>query len=750
MTGKMGVLYPVLCKPVVPGDTFRIESACAFNFMPMPYPTQTRMRFILHFFYVRNKNLWSNWENWLQGLPDNDTGEEIVPPYIDQPVEFYKTGSLADFLGIPTTVKQTRPVTPVSSASMGLSEVGTSGGNMLIGMSLASMTKEDAGVVNYETLNRNEEFPRMSSYQFSMLYTARIAGCGTSLTPLYADGANGWTVPSPYASGSALTRFIELPKNAKNWRFNDDGSLSFKINNPLLFNSGGRQYFEIGIWIDPSGRNPKESYLMMKTRSTQGYSSGQFVTEFNIPAGQASLLYEEYLKSENAGASFFVSVTGYYGAAVIQWTGCNVGSTFGEWPVDLRHATDIDEVEGANPYYSSDNIEDTVKISALPFRAYESIYNAFYRNTHGVQPFVIDGRVQYNRYNTTLAGGADTTGYRLFQRNWELDAYTSCLPSPQQGNAPLVGISSLGRLTVVDPDTGDTSTAQLTESGDGIKVTDVNLAQEAHSKYIMRLVNSGISISDFRQVNALQRFLETNIRKGFRYVDFIEGHFGHRIKDAIMDMPEFIGGFSENVNVSMISNTTSQTDADDNQLLGSYGGQAAAFGGSNHSITHFCDDYGFIVGIMCLVPDPTYSQILPKHFFNMSPFDYYFPEFAQIGMQPITYQEVCPVQSHMQHRTDENIRITDVFGYQRPNHDLVWFPDTLHGEFRKSFSDFIINRVYAERPQLGDEFLRIKPEETNSIFNYMAPDGDVFVGQIAFDIKGKRPVPRVVIPGLGR
>ena len=64
MSGKMGLLYPVYCKPVVPGDSFRIDSGCAFNFMPMPYPTQTRMRFIMHFFYVRNKNLLHTWDRF--------------------------------------------------------------------------------------------------------------------------------------------------------------------------------------------------------------------------------------------------------------------------------------------------------------------------------------------------------------------------------------------------------------------------------------------------------------------------------------------------------------------------------------------------------------------------------------------------------------------------------------------------------------------------------------------------------------
>lgn len=98
LTIKPGMITPILCKPVVPGDSFRIKTSIGLKFMPMPFPVQSHMRAVIHYFYCRNKNLWKNWQNFIQGL------EEHTHPYIDQPNEYFKTSTLADYLGVPTTV----------------------------------------------------------------------------------------------------------------------------------------------------------------------------------------------------------------------------------------------------------------------------------------------------------------------------------------------------------------------------------------------------------------------------------------------------------------------------------------------------------------------------------------------------------------------------------------------------------------------------------------------------------------------
>ena len=104
-------------------------------------------------------------------------------------------------------------------------------------------------------------------------------------------------------------------------------------------------------------------------------------------------------------------------------------------------------VKGNCPFYTDDWTHlPTVPLSALPFRAYEAYYNAFGRDIRN-NPFIVNGKPEYNRYVPSVDGAGDTYPYRLHYANWEPDAYTTALQSPQAGVAPLVGITSLGGLS---------------------------------------------------------------------------------------------------------------------------------------------------------------------------------------------------------------------------------------------------------------------------------------------------------------
>ena len=109
LTMQIGGLYPVFCKEVIPGDSFSIKPVFGLRFMPMTFPIQTRMRANLHFFYVRNRNLWQDWQDFIGMNPtspdENATMQRYVSPYsTNLAITRPQTGSLADYLGVPTTM----------------------------------------------------------------------------------------------------------------------------------------------------------------------------------------------------------------------------------------------------------------------------------------------------------------------------------------------------------------------------------------------------------------------------------------------------------------------------------------------------------------------------------------------------------------------------------------------------------------------------------------------------------------------
>ena len=185
------------------------------------------------------------------------------------------------------------------------------------------------------------------------------------------------------------------------------------------------------------------------------------------------------------------------------------------------------------------------------------------------------------------------------------------------------------------------------------------------ARTLFDLVTSGISITDLRNVNAYQKFLELNMRKGYSYKEIIEGRFDVKVRYADLLLPEFFGGFSRDINMNAITQTVDKDDAGSGSYkdaLGSQAGVGYFRGGTDANIECFCDEESIIMGLLVITPLPVYTQLLPKHFLYRGLLDHFNPEFNNISFQPITYKEVCPIQAYNENPNT----LSETFGYQRP------------------------------------------------------------------------------------
>lgn len=699
VSGKFGYIYPFLAQPVVPTDSWEIDTAIGVNFMPMVYPIQSNMRFIVHYFYVPYRIMWKKWKNTIEGLEDETF------PYIDAPASFYKTSSLADYLGIPTNF-----VVP----SDGYYHLPSS-----VSRNHTQYYSADTSAFN------SHSYPVFSAYERISSDAIDITTSKTYFVPIREP-----LIPISKIYAPNLLDYISFGEILNSESSALAVSLRFYGSDDLL----------PLIDDDLSSEFQKMSFLGDILLATLTNGS---VTKISLTDEQINL-FNAYVGSK----PFVYALLTF--ASPLQGSSLSLVDEFTfDFPVIKGTNIEISSHPTYCPYYSTGNQSDTVKVNAFMFRAYEMVYNSFYRNSQGNQPFVVDGVTKYNEYLTTDESGADSTHYELKTRNWELDAYTSCLPSPQQGDAPIIAVDTTGVLNVRHDD-GSVSRAQLIDmdgsAGVEVRNADIDIDHPEDARTIMRLSTSGMTIADFRQGNALTRFLEQSLRSGYKYADFIFGHFGSAPSHQELDMPVFLGGYTQVVDVNKISNVSAGDTP-----LGDFAGTASSFNSSNHSVKHYFDDFGVVMGLMMLVPDAAYSQVLPKHFTYSNRLDFYFPEFSQLGLQPITYEELCPIQSHSEYvGGDTSKLLTDTFGYQRPNHELVWLHDSLHGLFRTDLASSVINRRFGVRPELGDDFLRIHPEECNDVFAVTESNDDVWLGQVVVHITAKRPIPRVVVPSLGR
>lgn len=778
LSGKFGVLYPCLVQDVIPGFTFKAKPTFALEFMPTAFPVQTRMRARMHFFYVRNRNLWKDFADFY-----GKTKEGLVPPYLlfSEGTSFNsmaKTGSLGDYLGLPTTFAGSygdagyrytaqRGVTcfdslrGVSSADPSALLNGVLEDNILSDFGPEDLfLSDDLAFLSYgyTTSDSLKTFSVNSlTFQYSKLYDDPAFTIGS-----LADLVTAFTA---YVGQAAVCLQISGIINEGTVR---EKRVRFYMY-PVTSNEDSTNF----SWVPISG-TVLSNILISASANVSSISSGNFSVTYTFKTDFASLCsgitYDEGLNTfkltrldcgylctkelftssfdqfqyKGEGTGLFLNSSGIPETTPLTdgvlWSPIIAPTSV----LSTQAVSGVRDITFEECPWTKQGVKG-VNISALPFRAYESIYNAFYRDQRN-NPYMIDGQPEYNKWIPSQDGGVDRYVYSLHYANWEQDFLTTAVQSPQQGIAPLVGIVSnngVSSLAFTDAETGESFTAQVDLNEDGtVKEFKANTSDMPVSQYrtLIDFATSGISINDFRNVNALQRWLETNMRKGYRLKDIIKGHYDVNVRFDELDMPEFIGGVTQDVMPTMVTQTT---EGGEGSPLGSYAGQLSCVGTSKHSIRHYCDEPGWIIGILSVVPVPNYSQLLPKYFMRDNVLDYFFPEFGHIGYQPITYREVCPIQAKAAGKD-----LSTVFGYQRAWYEYISRVDEVHGQMRTSLRNFLVNRVFDVAPELSESFLLVDPSQTNQIFTVTAENEDVWMGQVYFDYQAKEPIPLYGIPKL--
>lgn len=708
LTMKFGAITPVCLLPASFGDSFQIDARFNLQLLPTVFPIQTQLYVRLHFVYVRTRTLWEDWMSFFGG------DETVTPPWLDPTAEDtpqghkqfnvlddLQTGTLADYLGVPTTITGTFGKEERFEPTFCTESPFT--GNI---MSVVSSSTLDTQEKAFSYFSSQKDKPITSvltcTYSSSENNDKKIFGYRVGALPVSSDGKKGTVYV--HNLGSILA-----------------GITSWSSPIALICTQEGKVIKPIYCEISQD----RQSVFFNLDRSAADASAKLIYLAFP-PIAQSNYGRAVYLQSAPGTVSTRITISS-----------TPIGSasfTSNEWTKPVADNC---------PFYTPSSARlPAIPLSALPFRVYESYYNAFGRDIRN-NPFLVDGKPEYNRYVPSIKGGRDTYKYQLHYANWEPDAYTTALQSPQAGVAPLVGITSLGEATFRDA-AGTEYHAQLETAEDGDTVTGFQVKSSNAPADVVRnligMATSGISISDFRNVNSLQRFLEIRVRQSPRYKNLVKGLFDVNLDYDELMMPEFLGGISDTIPVYKVTQTTPT----EGNPLGSFAGQGSLQSGMRHVIRKYCPEDGYILGVMSVVPAANYSQLLPPHFTRMSLLDWHFPQFNNISYQPMLYKHLCPYQAYAVNPAN----INNVFGYQRAYWDLISSFDEVHGEFRGSMRNFLINRVFDNAPELSKDFLLVNPDHVNDVFAMTSEGGDKILGSIAFDITKKTTIPRNSIPHI--
>ena len=485
------------------------------------------------------------------------------------------------------------------------------------------------------------------------------------------------------------------------------------------------------------------------------------------------------------------------------------------WVSDVEYSIPVLDVTNRtnlpNGMFASDSIFDHFNlptmvrvpngsnISALPLRAYNLIWNEWFRDQNYQNPIPLN------------TGDDDSTNvYKLLRVNKLHDEFTSVLPEPQKGEsvsllfnggvAPVVTTSDneVKRLILESilkeqgyvASIADAASVQMAISdatNEGMKYYTSFIGNDnaatgylglggsfevvEDGAYDRRAVyksdtdlqgnttvgNGGVvpsnlyadmsqatisTINQLRNAVVVQQYLERLANGGSRYTEIIRSLFGVVSPDARLQRPELLGHIRMNIEMNQVIQTSFEGgSADATTPLGNTGAYSKTthFG---HLFEKSFVEHGYLLILACARTELSYQQGIERMWTRRSVTDFYNPLFANIGNQPIENQRI-----YFSSNADQN---KEVFGYQEAWSEYRYKPSSVTGAFRsnhpQSLDAWHYSEYFTELPVASAEFFEQGEEVVDRTL--AVNEGAQLLCNFYFNEIATRPMPVYSIPGL--
>lgn len=401
-----------------------------------------------------------------------------------------------------------------------------------------------------------------------------------------------------------------------------------------------------------------------------------------------------------------------------------------------------------------------IEVNALPFRAYNLIFNEWFKREDLVTDSVI---------NTGSSDENWTDGdYTIRRRCKRADYFVQCNLWPQKGPgvelplgqvAPVVGNGLAVGLTDGTLDVGSmlgASGLSYSTNAFGASVGST-VATGTTSTKVAGLTTdpdkSGLvadlsqataaTINSLRTAFQLQRLYERDaLANNGRYVEVLMSHFAVRSPDARLQRPEYLGGGKVNISVHTVTQTSSTNSVSPQANLAGYGVAAGRVGFNKSFVEH-----GYVIGLMCITSDQTYQQGIDRMWSRKGRFDFYWPVLAHLGEQAVLNKEIF-TQGSTVLDSDGNVVDEQPFGYQERWAEYRYGMSKITGKLRSGVSGSLdvwhLAQQFTSLPVLGETFVQENPPFDRVIAVQNEPQ---FIYDSVIRARFVRPLPAYSTPG---